>query len=138
MNTRFLASLVVLVLVGCNSFNNWNVGTELQPRQPPPGTTTLSAPALTSREAAQTMETQQGSEMLCYVFTAPELPNIPPLPLAELARAPAGNPELIDAIQQRHIEDLRRHITETRRILREAYDKYLDECRARQRKTTAK
>jgi hypothetical protein len=74
-----------------------------------------------------------GESLLCGLYIPPELPGIPPLPLAELARAPGTDTVQIDAIQQRHIEDLRNRLREDRRLMREAYDRYAEECRTRRR-----
>lgn len=118
--------VAALLLPGCGNFNHVYYYSA-----PPTQETEAAGPA---RSAAKPVIVAQDGEMLCPYFERPEVTNLPPLPLAELARVPPGNNQQIDAIQQRHIEELRAYIRDRQRILREAYDRYTEECRARQRK----
>lgn len=108
----FLLLLAPALLLGCNSFNNWQFGTHLR----------LDSPA-----ASPPVEVSfQG----CPEFVLPDLGAIPPLPLDRLANA-KPNSAALDEIQQKHIEELRDYILHNRQLLQSVYERYLENCRVR-------
>lgn len=123
-------SLVALILTGCNSFNTTveikpALGSELvletrpQPQLPEPA---ISKPG--TGTVVQTREFKQ-----CRQFKLPDLGVTPPLPIKELDTASATDPTALDAINHKHIRDLRAYIETVRVKLERAQREYLASCR---------
>lgn len=111
---------VVVVLLGCNSFNNWQF---TAPAPSPAGIPSAMQNLPVDKPEAAASKDSAG----CPLYIMPELPAIPPLPLEQLAKAPA-KPHTLDAIQQQHIEDLRNTMLAARRMLHDTYNAYLEGC----------
>jgi hypothetical protein len=119
-----------LLLAGCNSFNNWNweIYRDEQSNRWTDADMQRLTQAMQRTQAASAPRVVSEEGLQCPLYALPELPEVPKLPIPQLAKVPA-NAEAIDAIQQKHIEDLRRYITSTRKLIRMSYDKYLEDCR---------
>jgi hypothetical protein len=130
MKHWILFSLVVLG--GCYSFNNVEIHTT-EARQP----IISSQPTISEEEEIPLpeipIEKKPGPRipdgLNCPAFVMPELAKTPPLPLKELSNISPLDTAALDAIQQRHIEELRLHILKVKRTVRTAYRDYLISCK---------
>lgn len=124
MSTRnVLISSVVFLLLGCGSFNQITINQIRFTEQV--STTTGSG----SQEPAAP-RSLVNAELLCGPFTLPELPPVPELPIKELSRLSPANLTALDTLQQKHIEDLRKYIASTRKLIKIAHDRYLEDCQS--------
>lgn len=139
----FLLPFVIFILLGCGSFNNHYHSTTLSATSAE-STSVLStntATATRHREWAPGDRPQHGtiiegagegekhSRWLCPPFIMPKLPTRPLLPLDQLRRIKPSDVKAIDDLQQKHIEELRIHIRDVEKKIREAQEKQLEECK---------
>lgn len=108
-----IPAMLVFALLGCSSFNSY--------QYPPPivvvgNTDTPSAPAtaITVADAC--------------VYPRRERDTPPEVPLKELAKVDPFDDAALDAIQQKHIRELRAFIQQERKAEEDAYQAYLKRC----------
>ena len=111
MNLRFLISVFSLLLISCNSFNTYHENTE------------IFIENAAKNPTAVTLE----SDRKCGLYRLPDLPPIPPIPLNEI-KAHISDIAKVDAINVRHIKELRNYIHLTQRKINESYQTYLNNC----------
>jgi hypothetical protein len=109
-------SVITIGLVGCGSFNHYALpeGAVLLLQNPVQARTTLPEPA--PRDT-------------CPMFQLPDIPPIPELPLQELSKIDPRDADAIDAIQQKHIADLRQYVINTNKTITRAYHIYQMTCK---------
>lgn len=115
--------MVMVVLVGCNSFNKYELKDD----------TFRGVPRYPNWDRGMTadkpVEESSGRDMgTCPPFQMPELPKRPDLPYQLLSQIKPGDDAAIDAVYQKHIIDLRNHAINVERIVRKAYSRYTEDC----------
>lgn len=108
-------SVVAIGLVGCGSFNHYAL---------PEGSVFL----LQSPAQARTGPAEVQPDT-CVMFKMPDIPPMPELPLQELSKIDPRDSEAIDAIQQKHIADLRQYVINTNKTITRAYRVYQLSCK---------
>lgn len=133
-NVFVLVGLVLLL--GCQSFNKVSYGihsssTDLQ----------YSGMNMTPEQIDAAVERHRQVEIYCGTYTMPWLPPTPEVPVEALNKLnpkstkPADVAQqkkidkALDELQQKHIEELRKHILVVKQILKNSYERYLLECR---------
>lgn len=144
MKLRTMASVAVALvcMTGCNNLNTtvYVTSTALNSEQVEalqiPAHSPASAP-VASRPSASAVkplgrEPKKRNEAVavCPIFHLPVLPKEPELPIREIAAIGPGHPEQVEAIERKHIEELRAYMTRVRQLMTEARVRYLSECAA--------
>lgn len=138
MRTRtYLLPVCILLLLGCNSFNRLNY-TQLVVHPPQLDKEVGARPATVELAEPTTQEVHTDTPLMCPPYVFPNLPPVPELPLKELAKVAPSNMKALDAIQQKHIEDLRAYISATRKLIRFSHEKYIEDCVGRTREPAEK
>lgn len=105
--------LFSFILVSCNSFNHYA----------PNNTYVVNGEEIsTVAKGTSIWDTKK-----CDLYIPPSVPPIPKIPLEELNRN-AHSLVAIDAINIKHIGELRRYIIETNKKLDDHYRNYLKQC----------
>lgn len=132
MKTKTLVvfPLAVLLLLGCNSFNRFTF-TNVEYRS------SFNAQVEPSHSNAVTSEVAAGP-LMCPPFVFPDLPPVPELPIQQISSLSPSNVKELDAIQQKHIEDLRHYITTTRKLISFAHTKYIEDCQSAAKSAVSK
>jgi hypothetical protein len=126
MKKCFSIIFVCLILSSCYSFNHITLPPDTKP------TDVRLVKAITGEVAAPIVETPKAepkktpSEITCPVYTLPDVAPMPELPYKELAKA--RDNDTIDAIQTKHIEELRQYVMDVRKQLKKSHDDYLTKC----------
>lgn len=112
MKLKFLIAILSLLLISCNNFNTYRENNDfifvnnIQTLDP----TSVGIPA-----------------KKCDIYKLPDLPPIPPIPLNEI-NAHISDIARVDAINVRHIKELRNYIYATQRKINDSYQTYLSGC----------
>lgn len=114
-------------LVGCNSFNHYALPDDtnrlMVARQ-------LQAKQLNQNNKIEAdLETPVSLTPVCPLYRRPILPKVPELPFEELKRISPTDQLAVEQIRDKHISDLRKYISEVRKIEQEAYRHYLEDCK---------
>lgn len=124
-------SLVVIIassllIVGCYSFNSYefNTLTNTNSKVTKKSIKESALPNLIPSAHANPAQL----EKRCNVFQLPSIPATPPLPYEELSKVTAADPDAIDRIQQKHIEELRDHIVKMKQALILAQKEHVLSC----------
>lgn len=115
-----------ILLVGCNSFNRYELREDQYPRVIPQYIQVERD--LEVRKSIEVIAHVEGK--VCPPFQMPALPATPELPYKELAAIKPTDTDAIDGFYQKHIMDLRKHSTTVQKILSKAYGDYIKQCAA--------
>jgi hypothetical protein len=153
-----IASLVVSVLLtACSSFslnqtvtlNRYSTRTETRVEPTPSlAQSALVIPAnsqqpLTRVEITETTTRQvenaqvvgaptappKPTVVLCPTYNPPSLPKVPALPYKELEALGPNQPQKVDDLELRHIDELRQYVTRLRATIVKSHQRYLEACR---------
>jgi hypothetical protein len=127
-----IASVFILVLGGCSSFNNsFNTYEFTLPHNAK--STTIQEPTVTVDEVLPTIVPAPQQVIIetkgpaCGVSPYPEPDHPPELPTKALVAA-NGDVYMIERIERKHIDELRAYISERRRLNREARERFNAKC----------
>lgn len=125
-NKLWLLIAVGIVLVGCNSFNRYEMREDPRFVSPFPSVgVDESIPRSWRKPADSVAATDQPA---CPVYQMPALPKKPELPYQKLAAIRPGDNAAVDELYTAHIRELRIYITSVNSILLSSYNKYMEEC----------
>lgn len=126
-----IASVFILVLGGCSSFNNSFNSYELALAKPiKADTQEISIPieeTLPTISASPQQIIVETKGTPCGVSPYPDADHPPELPVKALAAA-NGDVYTIERIERKHIDELRAYISERRRLNREARERFNVKC----------
>lgn len=116
----------VLLVAGCYSFNTYEFktmssNTVLKSKSDGKQTSMANIIPISSATAAPMIKK-------CNAFQLPSLPITPPLPYDELAKVSVEDPDAIDRIQQKHIEELRDYIVKMKQAMIQAQKEHTITC----------
>lgn len=114
---------LVLVLVGCNSFNRYEIKED--PIQSFGYRNTWDFSLLGKSEVAA-----GSKEPVCPPFQMPDLPKQPDLPYNKIAHLNPLDNAAIDDVYSAYIADLRKHNRLVVTIMTKAYSAYMEKCSA--------
>ncbi len=120
-----IVAVALLLLVGCNSFNRYEIRDDLLPTGP--NLTSASVPYATDKVTIQKIDKTTNA---CPPFKMPELPKGPKLPYQQLSGVRHGDDAAIDAIYQKHLLELKAHNVALEKTMRKAYSEYEHSCRS--------
>ncbi len=131
MNTqRLFSAVTVLVmampLASCNSFNRIalvETNTSYQHWESRPG-------GLEGRKPIINEDGTPNATEVCPIYKLPAIPKTPELPIKELEKISPDDTEALDAIQRKHIEELRLHIMRVKAAMAKSQIEYLNNCKA--------
>lgn len=107
-------------LVSCNSFNRYELRDDAYQK--------LLKEQLELHQNAPATSVVAESQITCGIYKPPVLPEPPELPMDALSKiAPSDNAGL-DAIQEKHIAELRMYILTSAASERKAYRDYIQTC----------
>jgi hypothetical protein len=130
-----LLLLICLFISGCYSFNSISVDPatgKISPKltkglidEVGPVATTLAV----QKEATVVSGVEPKTELVCRPYVLPDIPKTPELPMKELLRLIAvSDAEGVDALQVKHIDELRAYIFKVKKDLRDSHNDYLKKC----------
>lgn len=126
-----IASVFILVLGGCSSFNNSFNTYEFTVPHPTKSTASETThvvqeelPIITGLPQQVVVESKGTA---CGVSPYPEADHPPELPVKALTAA-NGDVYMIERIERRHIDELRAYISDRRRLNREAREHFFEKC----------
>lgn len=114
---------VGIVLVGCNSFNRYELRED--PRTTPFPYAWFEDPTPHYVKPAANVAPDTP---VCPPYQMPPLPKRPELPYQKLAQIRPGDNQAVDALYTEHIRELRAYIGTVNNMLQSSYNKYTEEC----------
>lgn len=113
---------VGIVLVGCNSFNRYELRED--PRTVPYSYAWFDDSNIrTGKPVAAVTESPS-----CPPYQMPTLPKRPELPFKKLAEIRPGDNQAVDDLYTAHIRELRLYIGTVNSVMQSSYNKYMEEC----------
>ncbi len=121
-NKLWFTIAVGIVLVGCNSFNRYELKED--PRYTP---FPFPLPEEYALRNAKPLPTATDSPV-CPPYQMPQLPPRPELPFKKLAEIRPGDNQAVDDLYTAHIRELRVYIGAVNSMMQSSYSKYMEEC----------
>lgn len=118
----------VILIAGCYSFNTYQFSTMTNSASNVTNKTTAKKSDSLPNIIPTAQATPLVVEKRCGAFQLPTLPSTPPLPYDELSKVTVADPDAIDRIQQKHIEELRDHIVKMKQAFIAAQKEHLTSC----------
>ena len=124
--TTFVIIAAVFLIAGCYSFNTYEFKTV--------STNTALKSSTSNKESAMpsfipsAIASPAIGVKKCNAFQLPSLAATPPLPYEELAKVSVQDPDAIDRIQQKHIEELRDYIVKMKQAMINAQKEHVLSC----------
>lgn len=114
MKNKHLYPRIVLILIlvfslpSCGSFNSYDIKIN-------PGESTPKAAV-------------KNQAVVCPIYELPDFPTTPALPIKEMFSSQSIKLGDIEKIERKHIEELRTHIIEFKKQMKENHERYLLNC----------